>query len=226
MTRLLLLLLLVLPVDGITSVVPAPSGGGSSCNEFTETDWDNLTGWTQDSQGDWSVDATNDELDYTAGASDAWIINDTTTTGGDHCVLWQFVVYADDGNSGPLLRASGVGNDAYAIVRWAGTYEWDRFTLNAGSAGYQGTIDSNATPDPSSGDYLGACVNGTGTSTVMELWHWTSDPGSVCRTDWGTADWTSTADPGADAVDTGDQVGFIGGSDNNQTLDDFAGSDY
>lgn len=238
MTKILLsaLYFLLMPPGGITSLVQKAEVGGG-CNEFEETTWDNLTGWTQDSGNDFSADATNDELDYSTHVAQAWIYNDTEATDADHCAMWQAKSIGSNTDvyyialRFPTSNANfyGVGfdfesgsGDTYVAV----------YARSSGGASWVADIASTTLSALDAGDYFSACVNGTGNGTVWELWdHGASDPGNCRSDDWGAADWTVTTNPGGSAVDSGTRVGFMmdhysAGDTSAGTLDEFVGSDY
>jgi hypothetical protein len=219
---ILLVVLLALPLHGgITSLVQKAGEEPGGCNAFSETTWDNLDGWT--SSGGFTADSSNDELDYnTSGDS---ISNDTTTTNSNHCVLWQFK--ETDLDAVELgLRMPTSGN--FYAIGWDYYYDefyWSVYDTNGNWIGDNASAAGN-TPDD--GDYISACVTGTGTNTVITYWdHGGSNPGD-CRSDWGAATITRDDDPDF-VINSGTRVGILlddwsgGGSG---TLDEFVGSDY
>ena len=230
---ILIVVLLALPLQGdITSLVKTPVAAGG-CSAFAETTWDNLTGWTQDSAANFSVDATNDELDIGGGSAGNWIQNDTDTTGVNHCAMWQYkTIGSNTSLEQVMLRGpNGTGN-TYTIGYdlSGGNVFWSVYAKTAGGVSWQADNASGGSVSaPNDGDYISACVTGTGNDTVVTYWdHGASDPGD-CRADWGTADVTYTDNPGT-AVDTGTRVGILfdqwSGSRSAGVLDEFVGSDY
>lgn len=171
----------------------------AGCNAMVEDDWDNLTGWTQSTDGAWSADSTNDELDWSFNTvQGSWIINDTATTSKDNCIAMCFNSYDTDATSSfvPLVRAptGGPSNPSYGPFYFydsANNWYIGNWTVQTNNfawvVDYCGPVQSGLYVDAD--DCVAVCVNGTGNDTVWEGWHWNEDgalPGN-CRTDWPTS---------------------------------------
>lgn len=231
---ILVVAMLAIPLQGgITSLVQ-PEAGSADCGAFTETTWDNLTGWTQDTNVEYSANATNDNLDIADSGTGIWIQNDTDTTNANHCAMWQYkVIPGSEDMITIMLRApSGVGN--VYVVGYAfqsSDLFWMTYaTNNNGVSWVADNASGGGVSAPDAGDYISACVTGTGTGTVITYWdHGASDPGD-CRSDWGAADVTYLDDPST-AVDSNTRVGILldewtGVRGSGGELDEFVGSDY
>lgn len=232
----LLALLVALPMrGGITSAVQ--KAGGDGCNEFTETTWDDLTGWTQDSGNDFSADATNDELDFSGVATNdqAWIMNDTQTTDSNNCAIAEVVTTPGDETwYGVILRGSTTADD-YVYVAGSesatSVFFISQYLVETGGLGWQVDCANSSIVDVTDGDWIAGCVDGTGSGTTIEMWHWDSQPSGNCPADWGTPDLSTTDCTSAGCCVNADQrlIGLFvesgNGGNKSGTFDNVTGGD-
>lgn len=232
MNFLISAMLLLSPApSGITSVVQQAAAAG--CNEFTDDFSGTLGSWTV--HANYSLDTTNDELDFTSASTGTYAAMHTTaTTDGDHFAK----VTAVDGDSaygvGVILRATdasvGTGEFVYYVAEYDGTIYGGKYqgTATANSLNWTCDLDTSGhyTYAVTDGDVIAASVSGTGASTVISLWI-NPDAGN-CPSDWGTADhtWSNCTQDGC-CVDSGSYVGIYSGPNGIQsfTFDNFVGGD-
>ena len=242
MKRLFLFLLLMpllqgqVTYQGVTlqSVSLSPVVAAGCTPVYTETTWDNLTGWTQSSENNFTADATNDELDFDASNYDySYHLRQDANeaAGGDMCAIVKVVAIDVAGGVGFILRTPSSEASTYMVTLYDdGALEFQEATLGAAGPTSTHTLHSTTGTWPSAGDYISFCVSDTSTNTLFEWWdHGAVDPGD-CRGDWGAADWSETG-CGIYCVDTANvRSGLIGyantGDDYAGTYDEFVLTDY
>ena len=180
---------------GLTNVIDEDfSSGDLSAWDLTETGWFNPS----------STIRNNDTTNFTN-----YVAFHATEAAADCYVL---VELQDLGSSsqqgmGVTLRsaASSTKAEHYQIhVTSGGTQvKWD---IHDNTGAFTSSPQTgNAPGNWNDGTWLGVHITGTGASTVIDIWQFSSDPGDPDT--WGSADVSFTNDPGGDAVDSGNFVG-------------------
>lgn len=211
-------------------VIGRPRVAAGGCNEFEDDFTTDLSDYTVHSN--FTHDATNDEVDYSAASSQRRAMRyDTAATDGDHFAVICLNANKTVESTGVILRAPGSGTaDVYVVGDYNGYLYFNRYSLNTTTmvAVWECDMGIEGTGTFASGDCIGAAVSGTGASTSLRMWFWdnTSPPGS-CPSDWGTADYES--DMSGCRVDTSNAYTGVIMSDwsnaGDGQLDDFAMGD-
>lgn len=215
-----------------------PSGGGGGGDVVVSDNFNRSDG---DLGASWGTQCT----DFDVASNEArWIADcdtngygyvgyNTTVGSVDQWVKIQYVTTISNSKRPALLMRMpdaswSSGDVAYEIeINSSGFTFINELTHTENRVNLAGGTQITAIGD---GDYFYAMVTGTGASTVWKVWTGTTDPGNCNTADadcgWGTPDVTYTDDPGADAVDTGNFMGF-GLEDNDGAvtveIDNFSG---
>lgn len=217
MLALIASVLLGVNVDSYRYAVAA---GGSSyfCDDFNRADSTTVTGWTED-VGDWIV--TSNQLTGTSTGS--WERIRYTTTQADGADQFAKLQLSSQGfYFGFTFRVTSPTGTFYTVLfdPVAGTVLWRK---NTGSTEDETVQSGTFASAVASGDYVGATVVGSGASTVVTVWHWTSDPG-LSIASWGSTDKLTFTNNPTVAVDSGGYLGLLNYF-NNDLLDNFCGGD-
>lgn len=198
-------------------------------DDFTGAD---LSAWSQDTDGMFSLDTVNDEVDFvrTGSNGENWLRYDTELTSADQCAIARVDDITQTENpdyAGLYLRMGNVANDqAYAMeYLTAGGYRLRRFDMAADGLANGCQITGLAGGFAlANGDYVAACVRGTGANTVFEKFFWdvsTGDsPNGVTRGTWGQpTQYDTDTDCGSCCVDDTSQkyAGLTMGWENGDT---------
>lgn len=178
--------------------------------------------WTVE-DGTVNYDAVSDNIDLT-GSPTVWV-HTTALTGDDGFAMVEIVNSELFG--GIAFRYTAASSQHY-VLRTNSTSEWVWRYCTGGSCT---NIETDAHTVASPSFYLGVRWSGTGASTLVEGWVFNTPP--TDRTDPTTWDgdgnlvdsFDFTADPGANARDTGDVVGLYVGSTTDITFDNFTAGD-
>ena len=120
----------------------------------------------------------------------------------------DFPMGTTNNHEGFMFRDGATEKDHYTVVlKNDGVLLWGR--TPAGTISYNNIQSSGDLGSPADTNYFYACVEGTGTSTIVKGWLAASDPGDCSDTCTNNCGWGApstgvyTNDPGAEAVDTG-----------------------
>lgn len=219
------------PTANITTATfgaPPPGSPTAFSDDFNRASSDTLgANWVED-LGD--TDIVSDTVASLQTASYSRVANrwtETTSTSSQYHKL-TFPTFVSENYPELLLRMNGSDNPHYAISFSVteNTVAWGRYTSSVDTASDE-IASASLTVD--AGDTFGVTVTGTGNDTVVRVWR--NPTGLALAADsWNgdtTPDVTFTTDPGANAVDTGNQVGFGGyvGLADQVKVDDFAAGD-
>jgi len=190
--------------QSVDSGVYYSSAGGVSCgfpDNFTST-YDAC--WT-DRINTWSD--SGGVLSNNGFTSDnAVCTSDTNAPSVDHYVIYKVIsLNAGSGGTGVIIlfRMESDGSGYQLQLENSGSnidWYW-KYTVSWGSGDDRdtGTITGE---NLANGDFVAVEVAGTGASTTIEMWHWSSDPGA--RGTWAAADDSTNIESNED---TGTLVG-------------------
>lgn len=227
---LLVALLCSLPLQGdITSLVQVAGEPPAGCNEFVvDFTRPNLSRW--DVHSGYSLDGSNDELDFTGSGSEprVAIYQFAATTDQDHFVKATMVDADSSYGTSLILRDPGEctnGPQVYNIYEYDGDI-WISRATGVSDCGYTWSCDIDSfSANLSDNDVLAASVSGTGSGTEIKVWV-NPDAGN-CPADWGAADNTTNGCGGCCVDSDYRYVGVAVWPNGTQsyTLDDFVGGD-
>lgn len=125
---------------------------------------------------------------------------------------------------GFMFRVGDPSGLHYEVHLSEGTSEWRWELYDPAFVAREG--DCAGDQPASTGDWVGARIDGVGNDTVVSVWRWASDPGDD-TTAWGPADCQMSGDP-SQAVDAGTGLGirsYTGNSSQSASADDWSGGD-
>jgi hypothetical protein len=207
------------------------SGGGSPSPDYYTDDFTDATHWTElGPSGRWSI--SSGEYVATSNAANQAVSSSYSTQLANSAVQAAKVqIVAAESYPNITFRRTGTPGDIYYAVQakmGTTTTYWSHYTDDADlspSADYETLLVGSTWAN---GNWIGAEFNGVGSSTVVYVWRWTSDPGEwdAAHTNWGAPADTSTVDPTSiGACDTGKYAGigaFIVNSPETATFDNYS----
>lgn len=192
----------------------APSGAAFSDN-FNRADNDSLgSNWTE-AVGD--ADIASNALYFATGGWDPVLVSHNTSTNTVNQYVKISIPVANETYGQVVFRYTNSSTHFYTVAfntPFSCEIEW-RHVAGSTGIGAENTIGTSVDMGScSNGDSFGITITGTGDDTVVRVWHNPTANTPVSASEWDSGDTTPdaswTTNPGANAVDTGNKVGFAG----------------